>query len=150
MIAYELTTTTTETIDRQAIEFGLEQASQKLGLTGNRTIQIECVSAEESQALNKQLRGKDEPTDCISISSQESTVGEQLISQNEDGTISLALKQTDDLQNTHPVIGQLIICLDIIKQQAEAAGQPQERELEWVVEHGTLHVMGFHHDHDAG
>ncbi len=147
MIDYELTSAIQGNIDHQAIKTGLAHAATKLNIHDKRLIQIELVTPEESRQLNKTLRGKNEPTDCISISTQESHVGEQIVHEHE-GEVALELKQRKELTHTWPVIGQLVICLDIVKENAAQACQPVERELEWVVEHGVLHVMGFHHDHD--
>lgn len=147
MIRYELTNTTDATIPESAIKSGLANASATLQLTDERFVSIEVVTPEQSREANKQLRGIDEPTDIISLSTNESAVGHQVI-QEENGALSFVVEKHTQSQQTWPAIGQLIVCWDVIQRNAESAGQPPERELEWVIEHGVYHLMGYHHEHD--
>lgn len=147
MIHYELTNTTPHTIDPIIIERALKSAADKAALTDDKLVTIEIVSPEESQAANKALRDHDEPTDIISVPTQTMHAGEQVITETE-GALDFTLHKTADSAATWPVIGQLIICYDIVSANAKRAGQGIERELEWVIEHGILHVLGFHHAHD--
>lgn len=147
MLDYELTNTTSHAIDTQAIESGLAKAATALKLN-DRFVSIEIVTPEQSQELNRSLRGKNEPTDIISISSQESEVGTQEVQESASGALEFILKHQKPIENTAPVIGQLVVCLDVVGKNAERAGQPVSRELEWVVEHGVYHLMGFHHEGD--
>lgn len=148
MINYELITTTDEAIDESSIKTGLGAAEKKIPELADRTVSIEIVSPEESAKLNNELRGQNEPTDCISISTHETHVGQQDIKVGESGELNFDLKQDAPLQHTLPHVGQLVLCLAVINANATAAGQPLSRELEWVVEHGMLHLVGFHHEHD--
>lgn len=149
MIRYELLNDTQHTIDKQAIESGLQAAEKKVESLGDRHIVIEIVTPKESRKLNKTLRRKDEPTDIISISSLETRIGEQIITEAKDGSLHFNLKQDKYLDHDWPVLGQLVVCYEVLKKNAERAGQPLERELEWVIEHGVLHILGFHHDSDT-
>jgi probable rRNA maturation factor len=149
MIRFELLNNTQHTIDKQAIEEGLKAAEKKVDKLGDRHIVIEIISPEESQKLNKELRHKDEPTDILSISSLDTRVGEQVISEEKDGSLRFKLKQETFIDHDWPVLGQLVICYDILLTNAKQAGQSPERELKWVIEHGVLHILGFHHDSDT-
>lgn len=148
MIHYELLNSTTQEIPLRAIEAGLRAAEAKLGDIGERHISIEIVTEEESQALNSEFRNQNKPTDIISMSTQETKVGEQVITESTEGALDFTLTEQKSLEHSWPVIGQIILCLPVIQANSERAGQPLERELEWVVEHGVLHLMGFHHEHD--
>lgn len=148
MIHYELINTTSQSIDEQAIKRALDAAARKLKLSGDRHVIIELVTPEESEQLNHELRGKNEPTDILSIGSQELHEGEQIISEEESGVLHFDLVSSQNPSDTWPVLGQLIICFDIVAQNAKRAGQDIDHELEWVVEHGVLHLAGFHHKHD--
>ncbi len=148
MISYELINTTNHHIDAKTIENGLQLAESKVGPLENRFITIEIVPPEMSHQLNQQWRDKNEPTDCISLSTTDSDVGEQLITESSTGALEFTLKLKGNIEHTWPALGQLIICYDIVKANADRAGQPVERELEWVVAHGVWHILGFHHDQD--
>jgi probable rRNA maturation factor len=148
MIRYQIVNATSHTVDKKAIEAGLLAAEKKLGDLGERHIVIEFVTPGESKKLNSKLRNKHEPTDIISLSSMETRVGEQVVTENKDGSIDFDIKQDKYIANDWPILGQLVICFECVEANAKHAGQPVSRELEWIIEHGMLHVMGFHHDDD--
>ena len=85
---------------------------------------IRIVDTEESQALNSQYRGKDSPTNVLSFPFEVP-----------DG-VELAL------------IGDLIICADVVEK--EAVEQHKALEAHWahMVIHGCLHLLGFDHIED--
>lgn len=147
MIRFEVNSTTDNQINKSSIQTGISQAETKLGNIGDRFVSIEFVTKDEIQELNHKLRGKNEPTDIISISSQETEAGEQNIKIGSKGDLSFELNQTKPV-NPLPAIGQLVICLEVVREQAMQSGQAEDAELEWVVEHGIYHLMGFHHTHD--
>lgn len=148
MIQFVLQNSTNHHIDDTIIKKGLAAAEHKLGTIGERHVAIEIVTPEESQELNQELRGENKPTDIISVSTQETKVGEQVIEESAQGELTFEINEAKPLEHAWPMIGQLILCYDVIAQNAQRAGQPVERELEWVIEHGVLHLMGFHHEHD--
>lgn len=148
MIHYEIINQSEQGIDTQAIEAGLIKAEETVGEDVNKFVSIEFVTAVESQKANKALRNKDEPTDIISLATQDTEAGKQEIKQTDDGALDFNIVRAKSSENQWPVLGQLIICFDIVAKNAQFAGQPVERELEWVVEHGVLHLLGYHHDHD--
>jgi rRNA maturation RNase YbeY len=51
-----------------------------------------------------------------------------------------------DLNEIH--LGELVICEPILKSQAREQGHSPERELEVLLAHGLLHLLGF--DHELG
>jgi probable rRNA maturation factor len=150
MIRADIINTTSANIDEAAMHRGISHAETKAtqaGIdVGDRFVSIEVVSPDEMRELNKRWRNKDYPTDILSISANEQEVGEQVITESEEGELHFALKSTKEHRTDWPVLGQIIICFDIIREHAKSAGQPIERELEWVIEHGVLHLLGFHHD----
>lgn len=42
-------------------------------------------------------------------------------------------------------LGDIIICLDVAKKQAKKHGHSLQREVEILVIHGFLHLLGFEH-----
>lgn len=147
MIRFEVSNSTGEIIAPKYIQAGISRSESKLSSTSDRFVSVEFVSSQEIQELNQKLRGKNEATDVISISSQETKSGEQDIKIDSKGELSFELNQTKPV-NPLPAIGQLVICYDVVRANALESGQSPERELEWVVEHGIYHLMGFHHTHD--
>lgn len=78
--------------------------------------------------LNLQYRTKDAPTDVLSFSYLDGTV-----------------EQADENEFA---VGDIYISRDRVKAQAEEAGHSLQREAALLVIHGTLHLLGFDHDHD--
>ena len=87
-------------------------------------LSIRIVEKEESQSLNLEYRGKDKPTNVLSFPFE-----------NPPGI---------DL----PLIGDLVICADVVKQ--EAAEQEKTEIAHWahMVVHGCLHLLGYDHIED--
>ncbi len=76
--------------------------------------------------LNREYLGIDAPTDVLSFPAAES-----------------------DPETGTPYLGDILISIPRAKQQAEAAGHSVEAEVQLLVVHGTLHLLG--HDHaEAG
>ena len=85
---------------------------------------IRVVEKEESNAINLQFRHKDKPTNVLSFPFQ-----------NPPGI-------------TLPLLGDLIVCQEII--ETEATEQQKELQAHWahMVIHGTLHLLGYDHIED--
>lgn len=47
-----------------------------------------------------------------------------------------------------PVVGDIYICPDVVRENARAHGRGIREELARVVVHGTLHVLGYEHPED--
>jgi probable rRNA maturation factor len=76
--------------------------------------------------LNREYRDLDAPTDVLSFP---------------DGEV---------LPSGGVLIGQIVISLDAVRRQAAELGHGELRELEELVLHGTLHLLGHDHDRDDG
>ena len=72
--------------------------------------------------LNREYLGVDAPTDVLSFPAAE-----------------------EDPETGTPYLGDILISIPRAKQQAEAAGHSVEDEVQLLVVHGTLHLLG--HDH---
>ncbi len=72
--------------------------------------------------LNRNYLGVDAPTDVLSFPADE-----------------------EDPETGIPYLGDILISIPRATQQAEAAGHPVEAEVQLLVVHGTLHLLG--HDH---
>ncbi len=84
---------------------------------------IRFVSLAEMRLLNRDFRGKDEPTDVLSF-------GEDLV-----------------LQQTPSVLkGDLAICVERVFEQAKDFEVTPEEELKRVTLHGFLHLQGWDHE----
>ena len=106
--------------ERSIIEDWLDSIAKELALEDTE-VTIRIASENESQSLNKEYRGKDKPTNVLSFPF-EAPAGLNI-----------------------PLLGDLIICSDVVQQEAI---QQNKRLLDhWahMVIHGCLHLLGFDH-----
>lgn len=85
---------------------------------------IRLVNLNESQSLNHQYRGKEKPTNVLSFPFE---VPEG---------IELAL------------LGDLVICADIVEQEAKEQGKSLTAHWAHMVVHGCFHLLGYDHIND--
>jgi probable rRNA maturation factor len=81
---------------------------------------------EQIRALNHRYLGLDRATDVLSFP---------------DG---------DELPSGRRLLGQIVVSLDTARRQAEDAGFGELQELQELVLHGTLHLLGYDHSSDQG
>ena len=87
---------------------------------------VTFVDKDEIQEINKNYRDKDRVTDVISFALEE----------DEPDIIGLDIPR---------VLGDIIICTDVAKEQAESYNHSFERELGFLALHGFLHLLGYDH-----
>lgn len=90
-------------------------------------VTIRIVEQEESQALNNQYRQKDKPTNVLSF--------------------PFEVPEGIEID----LLGDLIICADIVELEAKQQHKVVEHHWAHMVIHGCLHLLGFDHitDEDA-
>ncbi|MGI9302380.1 MAG: rRNA maturation RNase YbeY [Gammaproteobacteria bacterium] len=86
---------------------------------------IRIVDEEESQALNRQYRGKDKPTNVLSFPAE----------------------LPDGID--HPLLGDLVICAPVMSREADEQGKDSAAHWAHLVIHGVLHLLGYDHQQDA-
>ena len=93
---------------------------------------IRIVDAEESQALNFEYRGKNKPTNVLSFEFEQPP-----------GLV--------DLGEELPYLGDLVICAEVVAQEAKEQNKSLEAHWAHMIVHGTLHLQGYDHidDDDA-
>ncbi|MFQ5352503.1 MAG: rRNA maturation RNase YbeY [Candidatus Binatia bacterium] len=100
---------------------------------GERCLSVAVVDEGEMRELNGRWRGRDTSTDVLSFSQME-------------GIASCGEDRRSGLEEQ--VIGDVVICLDSARMQAEDGGWTLEEELNRLLLHGFLHLLGY--DHEAG
>lgn len=90
-------------------------------------VSITLVDNATIAALNKEYRGVDAATDVLSFAMME---GEEFLDLNEDG---------------EAIMGDIIISMEKVLEQAKEYGHSIEREFAFLVVHGTLHLLGYTH-----
>ena len=62
----------------------------------------------------------------------------------------LSFPDGDVLPNGRRLLGQIVISLDAARRQAAHLGHSELRELQELVLHGTIHLLGYDHENDDG
>ncbi|MED3661527.1 rRNA maturation RNase YbeY [Ureibacillus sp. FSL K6-8385] len=106
----------------------LLQHAAKLENVGEAEVSVTFVTNEKIREINRDYRGKDQPTDVISFALEEMGEGE--------------IEIVGDMPR---VLGDIIISVERTREQAEEYGHSFERELGFLAVHGFLHLLGYDH-----
>jgi len=102
---------------------------------------VEFVGERRIRTLNAEHRDKDEVTDVLSFPLEEAGEGP-----------ASAAAQTGRPETPRPprLLGDIVVCARQALRQARADGLPPDFELAVLLAHGTLHLLGYDHEVDAG
>lgn len=103
---------------------------------------VSFVSREEIRSLNRESRNVDSVTDVLSFPTVDNP--ERKVLDVSAFDVDAINPETGKLN-----IGDVIICLDVAKEQAESYGHSLKRELCFLALHGTLHLLGYDHMNEA-
>ncbi|EZP76193.1 metalloprotease [Parageobacillus genomosp. 1] len=111
------------------IEQLLNYAAEIEDVPQGAEVSVSFVDNERIRAINRDYRGKDQPTDVISFALEEKGEGEiEIIG-----------------ADVPPLLGDIIISIPKAKEQAEEYGHSFMRELGFLAVHGFLHLLGYDH-----
>lgn len=118
-----------EGLDAARIEALISHVACSLGLPAQSEVSITFVDDAEMARLNEGYRGKEGPTDVLSF-------------------------ECDNLDDCFPEDGQtfeagdIIIAPDVAVGQAKDLGHSLTEEVDTLIVHGMLHLMGYDHVED--
>lgn len=84
------------------------------------TVTVRFVDGREGRRLNHAFRGKDYATNVLTFVYEDA-----------------------------PVMGDLVICLPVVRREAKRQGKPVKAHLAHMVVHGMLHLQGYDHETSA-
>ncbi len=120
----------------EVIKRVIEQCYKEENIEDSKLIiTITLTNSENIKKINKQYRNIDRPTDVLSFPMFEK---EELKSK-------IAAKD----YKHEDVLGDIVISLEKVKEQAEEYGHSFERELSYMIVHGFYHLMGYDHIEEA-
>ena len=122
---------TNEEINYKLIEKVISEALRYEGVNDNTEVSVTIVDNEEIRKINNKFRNIDRATDVLSFPMFEKAELDEKI------------KNKDFLYED--VLGDVIISIDKVKEQAEEYGHSFERELSYMLVHGFYHLMGYDH-----
>jgi probable rRNA maturation factor len=125
---------------------------------------VRFVGARRMRALNRDYLGHDEVTDVLSFPLEDAD--DELGGESRDDEPDDDQGETDDGRDepgdddpdepggpeleAPRLLGDIVICPTRAAAQARAAGTPLSFEVAMLLVHGTLHVLGYDHETDAG
>ena len=116
----------------QVISKVLDECFKIEGLIDSKFIvSITLTNPENIQKLNKQYRNIDKPTDVLSFPMFEKSEIDDII-----------LNKKFDNED---VLGDMVISIPKVEEQAKEYGHSFERELSYMVVHSFYHLMGYDH-----
>lgn len=113
---------------QQVYEEIMGKTLKHLGLSFDPIISVSLVSDELIHQINNDYRHIDRVTDVISFAFN-------------DGEDRESLYQSHSIV----VLGDIYICIDQAKRQAEEYGHSLDREMKFLFVHGLLHLLGYDH-----
>lgn len=114
----------------------LQYSGERLEIEDSAEMSVTLVDNDEIQTINKEYRGKDQPTDVISFAIEDEA---------EEDVFNLDLSQFDIPRQ----LGDIVISFDRLQEQAQSYGHSIERELGFLCVHGFLHLNGYDHQNEA-
>lgn len=97
------------------------------GGPGGAELSVALIGDDEMRQLNLDYRGIDEPTDVLAFSQTEG-----------------------EFCDVAPdVMGDVVVSVDTASRQAKEAGHALDQELDSLIIHGVLHLLGYDHEKGA-
>ena len=93
------------------------------GLPLEYEVSITFVDIDEIHKLNKEFRNVDRPTDVLSF----------------------PMDEDFSIEGVDTMLGDIVISMDIAKEQAKDFGHSLDREIMYLTAHSMLHLLGYDH-----
>ena len=117
---------------KKVIEKVLSQCFKEEKLENSKLcITVTLTTPETIQEINKRYRNIDRATDVLSFPMFEKDELDKKIQEN-------------DFEN-EDILGDIVVSVDKVKEQAIEYGHSFERELSYMIVHGFYHLMGYDH-----
>jgi probable rRNA maturation factor len=112
-------------VDSRAVKAAMRRLLESVDMS-NASISLMLVNDAAIAAINREHRGKDMPTDVLSFPLYASR---------------------EEVPGPEKLLGDIVISVDTARRQAADYDAPLQREIERLMIHGLLHVLG--HDHES-
>jgi probable rRNA maturation factor len=122
-------------VEMRALVAFTKRVKLELGL-GQESVAIRLINDREMARLNETYRDKKGPTDVLSFPSHES---------RRPSNLRQRLKKVRDAQ-----LGDIALSPVMAKRNAKQYGRKLTEELQILILHGILHLLGYDHETDRG
>ena len=103
--------------------------SENFKISRNFHFTVHSLNESESKKLNQKTFNKNKPTDVLSFPLYNDIEAINLLD-----------------QSMHEDMGDMFICRNVIKKNAEIYDKDFVEELQYIVIHGLLHLIGYSHE----
>ena len=123
----EITNESEVSVDLNRVQLLAEHVRESLRL--HPLVDVGIIFVDEAPMTDLHVRWMDEPgpTDVLSFPMDELRPG------------------SDEMLSAEGVLGDVVICPQVARRQAEVAGHPEINEILMLLTHGMLHLVGFDH-----
>ena len=115
---------------KKIVEYALEEENINVDSV---SVSIQAVDKEEIRRINKEYRNVDSSTDVLSF---------PIFTKEELEEIS---KSSKDKKISNIEIGDVILCIDVIKEHAKEYETGIYRETMYMITHSIFHLLGYDH-----
>ena len=124
-----------EALAKEVTDYAIEHE----GFPFEAEINLTLTDNDGIHAINKEYRDIDAPTDVLSF---------PMLSYESAGDFSKLEDDYDDNFNPDTgeiMLGDIIISVDKVKEQAKSYGHSEKREYAFLILHSMLHLLGYDH-----
>lgn len=125
-------------IDKLAIQSAVLEILQQNKVGGNLEIGVSIVSDSKMHEFNRKYRGIDSPTNILTFALEDAMADSQLQFVSKMGFVKSPDKTA--------YLGDILISHPMAVKEAAMEGTTVEEYLLFLVQHGTKHLLGLHHD----
>lgn len=125
-------------VNKLAIQTAVASVLSRNHIAGDIEIGVSIIGDRKMHQINKEYRGLDSTTNILSFALEDPTSSTQLQHVPRVGFV----KSPDRILR----LGDILISYPEVIRDASQEGVTVEEELLFLVEHGTKHLLGIHHD----
>ena len=114
--------------EKLKVSIAVEEFSKKFNISKNFYFTVHSINEDESKKINKKTFNKNFPTDVLSFP----------LYNNIDSINNLDKNMSEDM-------GDMFVCRNVIKKDAKIYNKDFSEELQYIVIHGLLHLIGYSH-----
>ena len=114
--------------EKLKVSIAVDEFSKKFNISKNFYFTVHSINEDESKKINKKTFNKNFPTDVLSFP----------LYNNIDSINNLDKNMSEDM-------GDMFVCRNVIKKNAKIYNKDFSEELQYIVIHGLLHLVGYSH-----
>ena len=114
--------------EKLKVSIAVDEFSKKFNISKNFYFTVHSINEDESKKINKKTFNKNFPTDVLSFP----------LYNNIDSINNLDKNMSEDM-------GDMFVCRNVIKKNAKIYNKDFSEELQYIIIHGLLHLIGYSH-----